>query len=145
MSGEVRNVLDVHAINRLLSSRQGPVARDLLRRGYRVTAVAKRLCPVDHGRLRASITPVLVSRDGMFIVEVGTNVKYARWVHDGTGIYGPRQARIYPRTAKVMVFSPRTSAGQFIPRKKRAVVFAKSTKGMKGRPFLKDALWAAHG
>lgn len=146
MSTEIRHHMNEAAVNRLLNSRDGPVARDLLRRGHRVGAVAKRKCPVDHGRLRSSITVALApGSSGGVVCQVGTDVKYARWVHDGTGIYGPRKARIYPTTARAMVFTPRKSSGAFIARKGRVTVFAKSTKGMKGTPFLKDALPAARG
>lgn len=145
MTGGVRHVYDTGSVNRLLRSPQGGVARDLLRRGYRVEGAAKRGCPVDHGRLRSSITTRLISRDGMMIVEVGTDVKYARWVHDGTGIYGPRHARIFPRSASVMVFTPRKSGGVFIKKGSRKMVFARSTKGMRGTPFLRNAMPAARG
>ena len=41
---------------------------------------AKKLCPVDTGRLRNSITHVLASED---TVVIGTNVEYAPYVHEG--------------------------------------------------------------
>lgn len=49
--------------------------------GLVAEGAAKRLCPVDTGRLRNSITHALVSRES---VEVGTNVEYAIYVHEGT-------------------------------------------------------------
>jgi hypothetical protein len=141
----IRNVLDPAAINRLLTSPQGGVARDLLRRGYKVQGAARRLCPVDHGRLRNSIIPILVVRSGMVICEVGTDVEYAMFVHNGTGIYGPRHMRI--NVGHVMVWQARkaTQTGKFIPKRFRSTTFAMSTRGMRGTPFLKDALPAAMG
>ena len=54
--------------------------------------------------------------------------KYALYVHEGTGIYGPKGKRIQPVRAKALMF--------FIDGQP---VFRKSVKGMKGRPFLKQA------
>lgn len=52
--------------------------------GYAVQNTAKMLCPVDTGRLRASI----YSRSGRdsrgYFVEIGTNVAYAAFVEFGT-------------------------------------------------------------
>lgn len=68
----------------LLESEQGPVAKDLLRRVLRVERAAKQACPVDTGRLRASITHRL-ERDSQGLYGlVGTNVNYAPHVEFGT-------------------------------------------------------------
>jgi hypothetical protein len=139
----IRVVSNPAAYRDLLNSPSGAVARDIYRRGQRVATAAKRLCPVDHGRLRSSIQAVLVEHDGVPVCEVGTDVHYAMFVHGGTGIYGPRGARI--DVGHVMVFTPRKAGGQFIKRSDRGVVFARSTAGMKGTPFLTDALPAARG
>lgn len=45
---------------------------------------AKINCPVDDGQLRQSITSELIDRE---TGAVGTNVEYAPYVHQGTGIY----------------------------------------------------------
>lgn len=57
---------------------------DLIRLGYDVSNRAKELCPVDTGRLRASID-VADGRDsnGSY-VDVGTHVEYAPYVEFGT-------------------------------------------------------------
>jgi hypothetical protein len=137
----------VAAVARMLRDPRGGVARDLLRRGLKVEAAAKLKCPVDHGRLRSSIHAALVITERGLVCEVGTDVKYAMWVHDGTGLYGPRHARIYPKNARVLVFTPRVSApgGPLIARKNRKTVFVRSTRGMRGTPFLRDALPAMFG
>lgn len=59
--------------------------RDLLKLGYTVQNTARQLCPVDTGRLRASISTSGLQRDarGAYI-EVGTNVSYAPYVEFGT-------------------------------------------------------------
>lgn len=53
--------------------------------GLTVQNDARRLCPVDTGRLRASITSSGLQRDARgSYVEVGTNVTYAGFVEFGT-------------------------------------------------------------
>lgn len=115
---------------RSLTGPQGDVARDLARRAIRVESRAKRLCPVDTGRLRASITWEIVrSSGGVYVARVGTNVKYARAVHDGT-----RPHVIEPRQATVLRFP--ANGG---------IVYARRVNhpGTRGIPFLRDALPAA--
>jgi len=133
----IRHEFNERAINIIVNDPGGGVARDLTRRGLRVQTAAKHLCPVDQGVLRNSITFNLKTDSTLggsqLAAQVGTNVVYARAVHDGTGIYGPRGAPITPR-GSVMVFTPR-GAGR--------VVFAKSVRGQRPVPFLKDALPAA--
>jgi phage gpG-like protein len=122
-----------------LASPTGPVAKDLFRRGKKVESKAKKNLTdrsprrVDTGRLRSSITTQLLSASGKPIVRVGTNVFYALWIHDGTGIYGPKGTYIYAKRAKYM--SWKTKGG------KR--VYVVKTRGMKPNPFLKDAVMAA--
>lgn len=135
--------LNPAAIRVLLTSPQRGVVQDLLRRGLLVETQAKRNLGgiggpkrIDTGRLRASVATQLVNRAGSFVVLVGTNVKYARWVHDGTGIYGPLHRPIKPRTKKFL---------RFKPSKKSKYVYARQVKGMKPNRFLLNALHAARG
>jgi Bacteriophage HK97-gp10, putative tail-component len=127
-------ILDQPAIDYLCSSPSGPVAVDLIRRAIRVTNAAKALCPVDGGRLRASITYVVAVEGGDFVARVGTAVGYGRYVEEGTGIYGPRGQVIAPTHRKALVFTPKGA---------NAPVFVRSVKGMKPRPYLRPALAAA--
>ena len=140
---EFSHQLDLGAVRALLTSPQGPVVRDLLRRGLLVETQAKRNLGgiggpkrIDTGRLRASIATVVVTRGGSPVVLVGTNVNYARYVHDGTGVYGPRHTPIRPRRGKFLRFRPRGS---------RKWIYARQVKGMKPNPFLTNALPAARG
>lgn len=143
--------LDLTAIRALLTSPQGGVVRDLLRRGLLIETQAKRNLAgvggpkrIDNGILRASINAQPVMRNGDPAVLVGTNVKYALFVHKGTGIYGPKARRIRPRSAKALVWSSKTKyakkKGKFAGK-----VVVRSTAGMEGNPFLKNALPAARG
>lgn len=73
---------DSDALAKLL--RSDAVAKDLQRRALRVEAAAKRLAPVDTGRLRASITNQLgQDAQGLYAV-IGTNVEYAIFQEFGT-------------------------------------------------------------
>lgn len=135
--------LDRAAIAALLVSPRGPVARDLLARGYRVQAQARRNLSgatgsgpkrIDTGRLRASIAVQLTTRDAKPAVRVGSNVFYALYVHEGTGIHGPKHRYIRPRTKRFLRFKPRGSAD---------FVFARQVAGMRANKFLLRALPAA--
>lgn len=123
------------ALQKMLRNPKGQVARGTLKLGKKVERKAKRLVPVDHGILRNSISTELIIRRGP-VARIGTKMKYALVVHNGTGIYGPTGARIYPRHAKVLMFTSRKTG---------ELVFAKSIKGMKGTPYLRDALIAVVG
>ena len=125
--------IDQAALRRLLTSQQGPVAAELTRRAIRVQNDAKRRCPVDTGRLRSSVSHELRQSTRGLLARVGTNVSYALDVHEGTGIYGPRRRPIRPKRAKVLRFKGRGGR----------IVYTKQVKGMRPRPFLRDALGAA--
>lgn len=93
--------IDIHfdqaALRALLTSRQGPVARDLSRRAIRVESSAKlhasgRPGPmVRTGRLRGSITWALGEDTQGLFADIGSNVEYAGFVENGTD-----RARPYP-------------------------------------------------
>lgn len=122
-------------IQKMLRSPKGQVARGIYKIGKKVERKAKRLVPVDHGILRNSINTELIIRRGP-VARIGTKVKYALYVHEGTGIHGPKGQLIKPKKGKVMVFTSRKTGG---------LVFARSTKGMKGTPYLRNALIAVVG
>lgn len=135
--------LNMTAVHALLTGPRGGVAQDMLRRGLLVETQAKRNLGgiggpkrVDTGRLRASVNTQLVTRDGKPVAVVGTNVYYARWVHDGTGLYGPAHRVIKPKRGKYLRFRP-GGRGRY--------VYARSVKGMVANPFLRNALPAARG
>jgi HK97 gp10 family phage protein len=76
--------IDSAAVRALLDSPEGPVAAEVLKRGIRVERVAKKLAPVDTGRLRASITHALGRDSQSIYCDVGTDVEYAPYVEFGT-------------------------------------------------------------
>lgn len=135
--------LNLQQLQRVLQSPQRGVVRDLMRRGLLVETQAKRNLGgiggpkrVDTGRLRASINTQLTSRNGQPAVLIGTNVFYARYVHDGTGIYGPRRQMIRPKRGRYLRFKPAGS---------RRFVYARAVSGMPPNRFLLNALSAARG
>lgn len=113
-----------------LNSPKGWAAEATQRAASKVERKSKRICPVDKGLLRASIFKrryFTILGPGMI---VGSNVRYAYWVHEGTGIFGPKRTPIIPVRAQAMVF--RVKSGKLI--------FAAKVKGSKPQPFLRDAL-----
>ena len=83
-------VFDQAALDKLFNSTDGPVGKMLARRTVVVERAAKRLAPVDTGRLRSSITHEL-GRDGRGLVaRIGTNVSYAVHLEYGTRRMRPR-------------------------------------------------------
>lgn len=124
--------VDQVALQKMLKNPKGQVARGIYKIGKKVERKAKRLVPVDHGVLRNSISTELIIRRGP-VARIGTNVKYALYVHEGTGIHGPKGVPIKPKHGKVLVFTSR---------KTNQLVFARSVKGMKGTPYLRNALIA---
>lgn len=134
----------------IMKSPAGAVAKDLIKRGKRVESRAKRNLAglggrpkrIDTGHLRASISTNLIVRPEGLAVRVGTNVRYAIWVHDGTGLYGPKHTLIRPKFGKVLVFPSLTHGakkGKFAGK-----VVVRFVRGMKPNPFLHDALPAFH-
>lgn len=66
---------------------QRAVFRALEKCGLTAEGYAKRLCPVDTGNLRNSITHQVVPSEST--VYIGSNSEYAAYVELGTGIYYP--------------------------------------------------------
>lgn len=110
---------------KLLHAPTGPVGQHINKSTLAVHGEARRLCPVDEGRLRSSISwHVMAGPIGV----VGSNVNYAEAVHQGT-----RAHEIRPRIKKMLAWKPRGSS---------TFIFAKTVNhpGTRGQPFLTDAL-----
>jgi len=84
---------------------------------------------IDTGRLRQSVEREVYSEAGGVRGRVGTDVEYARYVHEGTA------SPIVPRRAKVLRFRPKGGG---------AFVFAPQVRGTRETgnftPFLVNAL-----
>ncbi len=99
-------------------------------------AEAKRLVPRKTGNLGRTIRLGTVTDTSAQVVAGGTSqVGYARYVEEGTGIHGPRKRRIVPRQAKVLSWvgggSRLTGKGKGSTRR-----FARSVAGRKATPYL---------
>jgi NAD dependent epimerase/dehydratase family enzyme len=85
--------------------------------------------PTDRGQMREIQSRVggkFVSGKNIVIpITVADVPKYAKWVHDGTGIYGPRNTPIVPKKKKFMSFD---SLGTHW--------LLRSVRGQKPNPFL---------
>lgn len=138
-------VINGKALYDLLQSPAGPVAQDLRRRANNVRNTARRLAPVDNGTLKNSIAMQITSENGELVARVGSNLKYARFVHEGTGLYGPRKQVIRPVRAKALRWKVGAVTGQPGRASKRTTgyAFAKFVRGSKPNPFLRNALKAA--
>ncbi|QDH93515.1 tail assembly chaperone [Gordonia phage Verity] len=112
--------------------------------GRRVQNEARRRAPVDEGTLRNSIEYVVDVTTRRAHVTIGSPLPYARYIHEGTGIYGPRGTPIVPVSREALKFQVKGSGGK---RRGRDApwVFAKSVKGIPPNPFLVDALEAVMG
>lgn len=137
-NSKVRHSLNKRDLQALLTSPNGGVAKDLFRRGKKVEAKAKKNLQreprrIDTGNLRSSINTQLLIVGSKPAVRVGTNVIYAIFVHDGTGVWGPTGTPITPKQAKMLSWKAKSG--------KR--VYARQVQGMRPNPFLKDAVMAA--
>jgi hypothetical protein len=111
--------------------------------GRQVVNFARIGCNVDTGQLRSSITHHVTLAGTSAKLRVGSPLERARYIHEGTGIYGPKGKPIVPVTAKALKFPTPKSIGPLRPGGSRSpggFVFAKSVKGIQPNPFLTDAL-----
>lgn len=125
--------LDPGAVRQVIASPGGPVweavtrAAAATRERAKVDLIANGL--VDKGRLVQSIESIVELRGEEVTGRVGTDVGYARYVHDGT------DSPIVPRVKRALAFVPKGGA---------RMVVVSQVRGTKetGRfsPFLKNAL-----
>ena len=105
---------------------------------------AKKKVPVRHNVLKSSIRLDVKRNPESVRASVGTNVHYGPYVEYGTGIYGPRKRRIFPKTAKALSWIQR-GRGSYVGGKYKAAgpgkrVTVRSIAGMKARPYMAPAL-----
>lgn len=131
-----RFTIRVDGLERLLAKMGGAaIIRDEMRKafdraGFIVESEAKRLVPVDRGRLRASIAHQVDPATFPKHAEVGTNTSYAKAVHDG------RPRGIMPPVSALEGWAKRHRMSAW------AVAKAIEQRGIPARPFLADALEA---
>jgi hypothetical protein len=103
----------------------------LTRAGPRAITFAKSFVPVRTGQLRDDIKMKVTMTAAGPMLAVGSDLAYARWVMDGTGIYGKYHTPIMPVTAQFLVFQGK---------KDGRLIVTSSVRGQPGRPFLKQAM-----
>ena len=81
-------------------------------------------CPSDDGTLRGSITFRVTQEDNAYIGLIGTDVEYAPYIHEGTGLYAKEG-----KGRKNVPWTYRDAKGDY-----------RSTKGIHPNPFLQEAL-----
>lgn len=84
-----------------------------------VENTAKQDCPIDDGTLRASITHKVENNIGV----IGTNIEYAPFVHQGTGLYA-----LEGNGRKNVPWTYKSADGTF-----------HKTSGIQPNPFLQNA------
>lgn len=127
----MRVTLNQAALEAFLRSPQGPVFKEVASYTRRVHNRARQEVGVDSGRLRSSLSHTMNVDGNRVVGRVGSVVAYARFHHDGTGIYGPTGRPIRPKNSSHLVFHPKGS---------KVLVFATQVKGSKPNPFLVRAL-----
>lgn len=145
MAGSVRHQLNLSAVEAIIRGPNGAVAKNMLKRGLLVESRAKMNLQsqprrVNTGALRASIRTIFVMINNAPAVRVGTSLRYARYVHDGTGLYGPKHKYIRPINKQVLRWKAHGPTG--VPGK-GGYVFRMKSSGMRPNPFLRNALSAA--
>lgn len=127
-------VVEIEGFDKLVADidQAGGNARPLMKGAIvnsvnRIQSNARSAAPHRTGTLQRSIQTQVDYPEGK--VQVGE--KYGIFIEEGTGIYGGG-GRITPKKAKVLAF---TSGGN--------QVFARSTKGMKARPFFRPGIEAS--
>lgn len=84
-------IIEDHS-DEVLTALEAAKQRGLEKIGLLAEGYAKKLCPVDTGKLRNSITHEVDGDD----VYIGTNTEYGPYVELGTGIYYPGGGRKTP-------------------------------------------------
>jgi hypothetical protein len=143
----VRRVVNHAEYYSLFNSPSGGIARDMNRRGIRVQSAAKNNLSgttgsgpkrIDTGHLRSSLTHELFFLGGNIGTRVGTNVHYSMYVHEGTGIYGPKHMPIRPKTKNILAWKSAVYGAK--KGKYAGWAFATSVKGMVPNRYLTNAL-----
>lgn len=128
-------------VDRLLRSPEGDVGQAVRRVVTSTRNLAVSMAPVDDGPLRASLRTKYESSGRYFKGWVYSDLEYALYVHEGTGIYGPKGQPIKPKRGRYLVFEARNA--RTTPRGRGNLVFAREVRGQRPNRFLLRALQAA--
>lgn len=128
-------------VDRLLRSADGDVYKAVERVVLATRNLAVSMAPVDDGPLRASLRTRMQATSREVKGWVYSNLEYALYVHEGTGIYGPRGQPIRPKRGQYLVFEARNA--RTTPRGRGNLVFAREVRGQRPQRYLLNALRAA--
>lgn len=135
---KVQITLNEPEIQRLLRSPDGDVYKAVNDVVLATRNLAVSLAPVDDGPLRASLRTKMDVTSRMVKGWVYSDLEYALYVHEGTGIYGPKGTPIKPKRGKYLVFQARNARTTASGRGN--LVFARQVRGQRPQRFLLDAL-----
>lgn len=126
---------------RLTQSAAGPVVRQAEQIKRRTVNGAKRNVKVDDGHLRSSIDGNVTVYPGRVVMRAGSPLDYGLYLHEGTGLYGPKKRVIRPLNpakTKALRFEVKTAGhgGRVLAKGNRLVVFAKFVRGIKPDKWL---------
>lgn len=136
MSVTVRVDLHQAQIRNFLYSPAGPVVRGVRRWSQEVRRVAIANAPKDTGQLASSSAVEMNTHPGLVVGVVSFRARHALWVHEGTGIYGPRGRPIRARGGGMLRFPNRRGRGGA-----RRFIYTRSVRGQPAQPFLVYALY----
>lgn len=141
MAVQVRVDLHHAQIRNFLYAPSGPVSRGVRRWAQEVRQVAMSNTPKATGQLASSSAVEMNTHPGLVVGAITFRARHALWVHEGTGIYGPRGRPIRARGRGLLKFPNR--GGAIGPRggRVRPYVYVRSTRGQPGQPFLTYALY----
>lgn len=128
-------------VDRLLRSPDGDVGLAVRRVVNATRNLAVSMAPVDDGPLRASLRTKYEYGQRTVKGWVYSDLEYALYVHEGTGIYGPKGTPIRPKRGQYLVFEARNA--RTTPRGRGNLVFARQVRGQRPNRFLLRALQAA--
>lgn len=132
LRAEINGIKALRARLKAVGDNRG-VLRLLAQQGV---AEAKRLVPHQTGHLARTIRVGTVTETSALVLAGGPlNVGYARYVEEGTGLYGPHRRKIVPRRAKVLRWKGGGSRVTGRGKGSRWIV-ARSVKGRRATPYL---------
>lgn len=124
-----------------LFSDAGDVGQYVRRIADRTANMARAYAPVDNGPLRASFRVRVVFTKSRIKAWIYTELEYGLFVHEGTGIYGPKGQMIKPKRGKYLVFEARNARTTAPGRGTK--VFARQVRGQRPNRYLLRALQTA--
>lgn len=139
-------VINKAELRRIVRSPAGPIVSELMADARKVQARARRNVNRNTGQLAASIDVALSFEGNHIVVRIGSDKEYAQYIHEGTGLFGPKRAWIYPVHKKFLKFESKGTFGPVRAGQGRAgrggIVFARRVAGVPKNPFLVEALEA---